>query len=213
MSGGREIKRRPPRTPIVQSNNYQLLRQKAFLVFTTDPHVSHPHDLKKQPEFQNVTKPQLSRWAVEDDWLKEKDLVFDRWRGVVVERIGMEIASMRSKELATMAKIVEIADRKLLKETVKASSWEGVFRARIAASERIEQLTEHQAHDLLPGIGSPTKEPALSFSKEETQAAIAAILKTRREAYGPIIDTQSVEHQEENAGKEAEDVPVREEQV
>jgi hypothetical protein len=171
----------------VRKRNLDFVRQKAGLVYTTDPDGLTVLQLRELEEFKDVPVQTLQKWSQLDNWTSRRKEVFEKWRIAAEDRLGGELARTRIEELRELQDIKRLALGKLKSAATEAKSWEGVAKVLVLINERIEYLAKTASDTYGGGPAAPTEgggEVKIGLTDVELDAAIDAILKARVEGSG-----------------------------
>lgn len=177
-------------------------RQRAMIVYTTDPTGITKEQLRKLPAFQHLSRRQLEDWSMRDGWSEHRKTVLEGWQKRAEQVIGSEICQQRLLEVRELRDIQRMAIGMLKGNIVEVKSWEGLLKAALSLNERLERLSGSVVNELIPRQQQDNTTPELksSLTDEEQKAAIAAVLGVRREAQTKRAEEQTEDDVQAGAG-------------
>lgn len=196
------VVRQPPAKKAVRRSSQEYIRQRAALVYTTDPNGMTIEELHRIDEFKHIPLATLQQWSRLEGWTERRKEVFARWRRQAEDRIGTEISRIRLDELRQLEDIRRIAIRKLKRKATKENSWEGVGNLLLKLNDRLEYLAGMIGKEMLPPEENKAEKAADALLKNgltpaEMEAAIEAILRARVEASGMAVEATEDDEEEE----------------
>ena len=141
-------------------------------------------ELAKRSPFDQVSPASLTRWAVEDEWVRRRQQYFQTITHEAEKRLQEKLIRARVDQLSKMEDIaIQMADE-ILSGIVQAKSKEGMVTALVRLLESSEAMREKLAAQVVPaylgGVQQETLPLTPHLSNEETRAAVTAVLQQRR---------------------------------
>lgn len=196
----KKAKRRGDQNQGVANPRMVWLRKLAGVLYTTNERGMSLVELSKQSEFSDISEVTLSRWCSEDQWVDKRKKYFEGLANSLKARIGNEIVSSRIQGIKEVDGLLEELSQKLLPyknlsgevvEPVPIKSFEGGVKA-FALLLELKLKLQDIISDNVRSISSAERNTEMlhnvKLDKEETRAAIKAIMKHRRGVHRKLIE-------------------------
>lgn len=174
------------------------LRLEAAVSYIVDPSCSTVANMAKNEKFEGlVAASTLERWRRSDRWDHYRRKFFTAFLTEMTRAAGDEMISAKREELRQFRRLRDLAMAKATDPDVMPKSWEGVVRALVDISDRIDKIGGQINEQLLVQTEIKARvedeankvEPESELNTAELEALVARALADRKKALTAQAET------------------------